>query len=134
MIAKAADPARRAYIAKVDQVCSKLDKERNDSENEVSKAGDESEAAKAYDDTVKLGEEQYRQIKAIPPPPGDAALLRANVYDVIEQQLALRKQMAAALATSDVQELETLRNEHDTLTTSLVSFARGYGFRVCGED
>ena len=42
--------------------------------------------------------------------------------------------MAAALATSDVPKLEALRAEHDTLTNSLLSFSRGYGFRVCGED
>ena len=132
--AKATDPARRAYVNRADGVCSRLDRERNAAREQTARAADTAQATKAYGDSIALGEKQLRQIEAIPPPPGDAALLRTNVFDVLKRQLAIRRQMQRALATTDVPRLKTLRAELDNLTQSLVGFARGYGFQVCGED
>ena len=42
--------------------------------------------------------------------------------------------MSGALAATDVAKLQTLRAQLDSLTESLLGFARGYGFQVCGED
>ncbi len=128
------DPARRAYVSRVDGVCRKLDRERNAAREHAAAGVETSEGAQAYDDSIALGWRQLHAIEAIPPPPSDAALLRTNVYDVLHRQLEIRRQMGTALAATDVAKLQTLRVQLDSLTQSLLGFARGYGFQVCGED
>jgi hypothetical protein len=132
--AEATNPARRTYVARVDRICSRLDPERESSTESVGRARDPQQAAAHYDDTIALGEKQLRQIQAVPEPPGDRRTLRANVFDVIDQQLAIRRQLRTALAASDLSHVRRLRARLDGLTRSLVGFARGYGFQVCGED
>jgi hypothetical protein len=134
VIAKVKDPARRAYIARVDGVCSRLDPERKSAEERVGNSRDAQEAARSYEDSIAAGEAELRRIEAIPVPPGERQLVRTNVFDVIRRQLAVRRQIGAALAAVDVARLRTLRVELDDLTRSLTGFARGYGFRVCGEE
>ncbi len=133
-IATVNDPVRRAYIDRVDQVCKRLDSDRTAAGERAEGTEDAAEQSKAYDDSIALGERQLRQIKAIPSPADEGRLLRTNVFDVLERQLEIRREMSAALATSDVEELAALRTQLDSLTQSLLGFARGYGFRVCGED
>lgn len=128
------NPARRAYVARVDSVCRQLDPERNSAQGKVGNSALPEEAAKAYDDTVSLGEKELRQIEAIPPPPGERALLRVNVFDVVRRELAVRRRIGFALAAVDIARLRRLRGELDNLSQTLGAFARGYGFRVCGED
>ncbi len=132
-IATVSDPVRRAYIDRVDRVCKTLDPERTSAGESAEGIEDAAGQSKAYDDSIALGERQLRQIKAIPPPPGEGKLLRTNVFDVLEHQLEVRRQMSAGLAASDVEELQALRTQLNSLTQSLLGFARAYGFRVCGE-
>lgn len=131
---KVTDPARHAYVDRVDSICRRLDPERGTAQERVAKSARPEEAAKAYDETIALGWKELRQIEAIPVPPGEQALLRANVFDVIRRQLTVRRRIDRALAAVDVPRLRVLRRELDDLTRSLGGFARGYGFRVCGED
>lgn len=131
-VAEVTDPARRRYVARVDRICRTLDPEANSAEERVGAATDAGEAAKAYGDDIKVGETEWRQITAVPVPPGEEQLLKANVFDVIRRQLALRREIRVALAAEDVPRLQSLRGELDNLTRSLVGFARGYGFRDCG--
>ncbi|MGB8466697.1 MAG: hypothetical protein WCE49_17250 [Terrimicrobiaceae bacterium] len=133
-IAKVTDPARRAYIARVDRICSNLDPERSSARERVAGSTDVQEASKAYDDTITSGETELRRIQAIPPPPGESQLLRANVFDVINRQLALRGEIRNALPSLDIARLQALQGQLDDLSRSVTAFARGYGFRVCGED
>src|SRR5690242_7782197 len=105
--ARVTDPVRRAYIARVDGVCKRLDPERNGARENVS-AGDEAQVLKGYDDSISVGASQLRQIEAIKPPPGDAATLRANVFDVIGRQLAIRRQIRTALANGDNAQVQSL--------------------------
>ncbi len=72
--------------------------------------------------------------RRIPPPPGEGALLRANVFDIVRRELAVRRRIGLALAAVDIPRLKSLRGELDGLSQRLGAFARGYGFRVCGED
>jgi hypothetical protein len=130
--ASVTDPRRRAYIARVDAVCKRLDPERNNAREKAS--GDAAQVLKGYDDSVALGASQLSEIEAIKPPPADAAALRANVFDVIRQQLAVRRQIATALAGADTARVAALQQQLDALTRSLTGFARGYGFKVCGTD
>lgn len=132
-VTKVTDPTRRRYIASVDAICGKLDTERATQEERVGSAHAPEDAARAYDDTVALGWRELKRIESIAPPPGDAALLRANVFDSVKEQLKLRARMSAALAETDVPLLRALRTELDNSTRALTGFARGYGFRVCGE-
>ena len=132
--AKATDPVRRAYIARVDRICAHLDPERGSARERVGESGDAEKAAVAYDDSIALGEKQLREIEAVRAPSRDRAALEANVFGVIRRQLAVRREIRAALAAHDLTRLTTLRRQHDDLTRSLVGFARGYGFQVCGED
>ncbi len=127
------DPARRAYIQRIDRICSKLDPEQAGARERVGKSTNEGEAVKAYDGTIALWTKQLSQIKTVPVPPGDRSALAANLFDPIRRQLALRRQIRDALAVADVPRLRQLRGELDNLTVALTAFARGYGFRVCGE-
>jgi hypothetical protein len=128
------DPARRAYVARVDSVCSRFDPERSRAQERVAGMSRPGEAAKTYDETVGLGRMELRQIEAIPMPPGEGELLQANVFSVIGRELAIRREIGRALAATDISQLRRLRSELDGLSRSLGGFARGYGFRVCGED
>jgi hypothetical protein len=60
--------------------------------------------------------------------------MKANVFEPIRGQLALRESIAKALAATDIPRLRLLRAELDNSTRTLTGFARGYGFRVCGEE
>ena len=132
--AAVSDPARRAYVRRVDGVCRRLDSKRNAARERAAEGVDEAQGAQAYDDSIALGERQLREIEAIPVPPGESQLLRTNVFDVLHRQLQLRREMQSALGDQDVESLQVMRSQLDSLTQSLLGFARGYGFRVCGED
>jgi hypothetical protein len=132
-VTKVTDPTRRHYIARVDAVCGKLDTERATQEEKVGSAHGAVDAAKAYDDTIALGWRELKRIESITPPPGDAVLLKANVFDSVRGQLKLRARISAALAETDLRGLRALRAELDNSTRALTGFARGYGFEVCGE-
>ncbi len=119
---------------RIDRICSKLDPEHTGARERVGKSTNESEAVNAYDDTIALWTKQLSQIEAVPAPPGDRSALRANLFDPISRQLVLRRQIRNALAAVDVPRLRQLRGELDNLTVALTAFARGYGFRVCGEE
>ena len=92
------------------------------------------EAVKAYEGTIALGWRELREIEAIAEPPGERRLLRANVFDPIRGQLALKAKIRDALAAADVPLLRRLRSELDNSIRALAGFARGYGFGVCGEE
>ena len=93
------------------------------------------EASKAYDGRRSRSDgRSSAQIEAIPRPPGEEKLLKANVFEPIRGQLALRESIAKALAATDIQRLRLLRAELDNSTRTLTGFARGYGFSVCGEE
>jgi hypothetical protein len=127
------NPARHTYVARVDAICGKLDPERTREQERVGASTHPAGAVKAYDDTIALGWRELRQIRALPPPPGDAAVLKANVFDPVRAQLELRAKIRNALAAADVPLLRRLRAELDNSTRALTGFARGYGFQVCGE-
>lgn len=129
---KVTDPARRAYVARVDAICSRLDPGRSRAEVRVGESSRPEEAARAYEDTIALGWRELHQIEAIPTPPGDHQLLRANIFEPIRRQLAIRRQISRALVQTDIPQLRRLRTELDDLARALGGFARGYGFQVCG--
>ena len=133
-VTKVTDPARRAYVAQVDAVCRRIEPERTREQERVGTSTEPAEAAKVYEGSISLGWRELRQIEAIAEPPGDATLLRANVFAPIRGQLALRARIRDALAAADVPLLRRLRTELDNSTRALTGFARGYGFRVCGEE
>jgi hypothetical protein len=133
-VTKVTDPARRAYIAQVDAVCRRIEPERAKEQERVGTSTEPAEAVKAYEDSINLGWRELRRIEAIAEPPGDATLLKANVLDPIKGQLALRARIRGALAAADVPLLRRLRTELDNSGRALTGFARGYGFRVCGEE
>jgi len=132
-VTKVTDPARRAYVTRVDAVCGRIEPERAKEQERVGTSTEPAEAVKAYEDSINLGWRELRRIEAIAEPPGDATLLEANVFDPIRGQLALRARIRGALAAADVPLLRRLRTELDNSTRALTGFARGYGFRVCGE-
>jgi hypothetical protein len=132
-VAKVTDPRRRAYVDRTDKICSSLDPERSNARKRVGESADIQGAVKAYEQDTALGSSELHRIEAVPPPPGDAALLRANVFDPIKRQLALRAEIRAALAAVDVPRLRVLRAELDNISRALSAFARGYGWRACGE-
>lgn len=133
-VTKVTDPVRRAYIARVDAICRRIEPERTKEQERVGTSTGPTEAVKAYEGSISLGWRELRQIEALAEPPGDARLLRANVFDPIRGQLALRARIRDALAAANVPLLRRLRTELDNSTRALTGFARGYGFRVCGEE
>jgi hypothetical protein len=132
--ARVSDPVQRAYVSKVDAICKKLDRERNSAREQAAAGAESAAGTRAYDDTIALGERQLREIRSVQPPPGESKLLRTNVFDVLDKQLQIRREMRTALGESDLPKLQKLRIQLDSLTQSLLGFARAYGFRVCGED
>lgn len=133
-VTKVTDPVRRAYVRRVDAICRRLDPERTKGREEVQSAATSVEAANFYEDSISAGWRELREIEAVPAPPVDAALLKADVLDPIRAQLALKAQIREALAVADVPELRRLRTELDNSSRALTGFARGYGFQVCGEE
>ncbi len=133
-IATVTDPVRRAYVARVDAVCGTVDPERSKEQERAGAEAGSAAAVKAYDDTIALGWKELRQIEAIPEPPGERPLLKANVFDAIRSQLAIRAEIGKAFAAVEVPRLRRLRAELDNSTRTLTGFARGYGFQVCGEE
>ncbi len=127
------DARRRAYISHADSVCRSLDPKRSAARQRVGEAANEHEAIKAYDEGIGLADKQLRRLEAIPRPRGDASVLRTNVFSVLRRQLALRRQIRTGLKDKNVAELKSRQRELENLTRSLVGFARGYGFKVCGE-
>jgi len=132
-VAKVTDPHRRAYISRTDRICRGLDPERSTARKRVGESADIQGAVKAYEEDTALGSSELRKIEAVPPPPGDAALLQANVFEPIRSQLVLRTKIRAALAAVDVPRLRILRAELDNISRALSAFARGYGWHACGE-
>jgi hypothetical protein len=133
-VAAIADPRRRAYVARTDRICRSLDSERNSERQRVREAADLQGATKAYEQGTVLGGEELKRLEAVAPPPGDAAVLRANVFDPVRRQLALRTRIRAALAAVDLPRLRALRAQLDDISRALSAFARGYGWRTCGES
>ncbi|MBS1845568.1 MAG: hypothetical protein JST53_14220 [Actinobacteria bacterium] len=132
-VTRITDPARRAYVTRVDAVCRQVDPELAAGQDRVGNSADTNAQVTAYDDTIALGWRELGRIEAIPTPPGDGALLKANVFEPVRWQLELRERMSAALARTEVATLRRLRAELDNSTRALTGFARGYGFHVCGE-
>lgn len=124
--------ARRAYIARLDAVCSRLDPERNRQRENAS--GDLAQVAGRYQDAIALGAGELREVESVTPPRGDARALRVNVFDVITRELAVRKLIHTALLAGNMTALETQQQRLDQLTGWLAGFARGYGFKICGTD
>lgn len=133
-VTKVTDPARRAYVARVDAICAQIDPERAKEQERVGSSTDSAQAARTYDDTIVLGWRELRRIEAIPEPAGEKAVLKANVIEPIKGQLALRERIRSALAEANVPLVRRLRAELDNSTRALTGFARGYGFRTCGEE
>lgn len=133
-VATIADPRRRAYVARTDRICRSLDSERNAERRRARDAADLQRAEKAYEQGTALGNAELKRLEAVAPPPGDAAVLRANVFDPVRRQLALRTQIRVALAAVDLPRLRVLRARLDDISRALSAFARGYGWRACGES
>lgn len=133
-VTKVTDPVRRAYVTRVDAICRRVDPERAKEQEAVANSAGPSEAANDYDGSIRLGWQELREIEAIAEPPGDKALLTANVFEPIRDQLVLKERIRDALAATDVPLLRALRAELDNSTGALTGFARGYGFRACGEE
>ena len=133
-VTKVTDPARRTYVTRVDAICAQIDPERSKEQERVGSSADSTQAAKAYDGTIVLGWRELRRIEAIPEPAGEGAVLKVNVLEPIKGQLALREQIRGALAVANVPLVRRLRAELDNSARALTGFARGYGFRTCGEE
>ena len=133
-VATVADPRRRAYVVRTDRICRRFDPERNSERERVREAADLQGAEKAYEQGTALGNAELKRLEAVAPPPGDAAVLRANVFDPVRRQLALRTQIRTALAAVDLPRLRALRARLDDISRELSAFARGYGWRACGES
>lgn len=132
-VARVTDPRRRAYIVHTDRICERFDPERGEARRRAGEAADIAAAVRSYGEETALGAAELKRIEAIPAPPGERALLQANVFGPIRRQLALRARMRAALAAVDVPRLRALRAQSDGIGRALSAFARGYGWRACGE-
>jgi hypothetical protein len=132
---RAPSPARRAYLARADRVCARFDPKRNEARRRAAaEAADPAKATRSYDEGIKVGVAQLRALEAIPPPSGDRAALRANVFAPLRAQLALRRRVGTALSHGDAAVLRPLQRRIDDLTRALEGFALGYGFKSCGTD
>jgi hypothetical protein len=130
--AQVSDPARARYVRQVDDVCARYNPQRAQALAQAENAPDVSAAASAYAAEIRLAEAQLRGITAIAPPGSDRALIDSNVIARLRERLAVRRTLHSALLASDTTAAQNERARLDALTLALQSFARGYGFRVCG--
>ena len=130
--ARITDPARAAYVRKVDAICRVRNPERDADVKAAGEASDEHEAVKAYDRSISTADDQLHEIESVTPPRGDADLITTNVIDRLRERIALRKRISRDLADSDATAASRDRAQLDALTIALMSFARGYGFNACG--
>ncbi len=130
--AHVADPARAAYIRRVDAICRVRNPQRDADVRAARDAATEAEAVVAYDRSIATAGAQLREIEAVPPPPADADLITRNVFDRLRQRITLRRRISQDLAAADAGAASRDRAQLDALTIALEGFARGYGFAVCG--
>lgn len=130
--ASVTDPDRARYVRAVDAVCARDNPRRERAVAEAEAAPDVDGAVKAYDDHIAIAEEQLRGVQAETPPAADRVLIRRNVVDRLTERLALRRALRDDLSRSDAESAQRHRAQLDALTLTLESFARGYGFKVCG--
>lgn len=131
--ARVIDPARAAYIRRVDAVCARINPERERAISGVGSAGDNAHAEQSMKQSIVLAEQQLREVAAVKPPAADRQLIASNVIDRLKTRLGLRRKLAVDLRDDDVGDASRNRAQLDALTIALRSFARGFGFRVCGE-
>lgn len=131
--ASVTDPDRARYVRQVDAVCARYNPQRDQAVGEAGHAADVEGAVRDYDDGVALAEKQLQAIEAIAAPSADRTLIESNVVARLRERLALRRALSDDLRASDVDSAQRDRAQLDALTIALQSFARGYGFRVCGE-
>jgi hypothetical protein len=130
--ARVTDPERARYVRAVDAVCARDNPRREQAVADAEAAPDVAGAVKAYNDDITIAQGQLRGVSGVTPPPADRVLIRANVLDRLQQRIVLRRALRDDLSRSDAASAQRHRAQLDALTLTLESFARGYGFKVCG--
>jgi hypothetical protein len=130
--ARVTDPERARYVRAVDAVCARENPRREQAVADAEAAPDVAGAVRAYDDDIAIAEGQLRGVTAVTPPPADRTLIRRNVLARLQERIGLRRSLRDDLSRSDAASAERHRAQLDALTLTLESFARGYGFRICG--
>ncbi len=128
-------PEKQAYVLKADQICAAADERLTaieDATFETFPPPLEKWAA-FLPALVEVYDGAVRDLKAIPPPPGDEATLSA-LYSDLEAQLA-RVMAATDFATAGQQaEFDQAVQPIFTEFEELDARQRAYGFQVCGSE
>ena len=119
--------ARAEYIAKADSVCGALRAQVNAL---PFASPDPNVLAQAFRDGARLGDEQVRQLRAIPAPEGDGEEIDA-ILDLAEQLNQTGREAADAKAAGDDVRFRSLINQSRAITQRQRELALNYGFRDC---
>ena len=120
---------KEEYIAQADAVCQ----EAEDRFDELGDAQTIEEAAALGDEAVTIGEEQLEQLRALRPPVEDEATIQ-EAYDLLEQQLAVARDLVEALREEDQAAAQELIAEGERLNEEADAIAAEYGLQVCGSS
>lgn len=133
-------PPKAQFIEEVDAVCAKRNPEVQALGDRASESADTAESSSDLDDVadiyreaisiVGMGEEELR---ALTPPPSDAEIYNSYLRS-FSRQAALVEALADALDAGDIERMETVADELETIDATSDGIAKGYGFQVCGTD
>jgi hypothetical protein len=90
--------------------------------------GDRRQALRA----ARIDEEALAELRALPQPEADRALLEESFYAVVDQEVAVLRETAVAIAAGDTARAYLLGEERVHLTHQRDAFAGGYGLGTDG--
>ena len=128
--------SREEYIAEADALCRTINDAAEVLDQRARTAlaqGDLSGAAEVLEEAADEARPILDELEALPTPPGDEEFL-VGYFRLIERQVALIAQMAAALRDGDTNAFAILRQQTAEVDAKDDALAAEYGFEVCGQS
>jgi hypothetical protein len=128
--------SKAEFIEQGDDLCGQFREEVEGLDEELTAAledGDYEEAATILSGGLEITRRQLEEFEALPTPEADAAVID-DYLSSTEQQLAITDRLVEALRDQDVSQISALAEEVDEIETETDGIAKGYGFKVCGQQ
>jgi hypothetical protein len=121
--------SKQEYIAQADAICA----DANEDLDALATPQTNAEAADVTEDAIAISERQLESLRALRPPEADEATLN-EAYDLLDQQLALGRELVDALRANDEAKGRELLDQGAGLNDQADAIAQEYGLQVCGAD
>ena len=132
--------AKEQFISEADEICTDyraqldpIDKEFDEVRNAPPSVANDRAGAELLDQAAELSSEEFDELQALTPPPGDEVVLD-RYYQAASESMDVVSELAAVLRTPQdgLQEVERLNGELEARSSEAQGLAQGYGFKVCG--